>query len=393
LSSLLEVRDELLIPAIEDLGKIAMGFADSFNRQQSLGRDLEGVEGTNMFNDINDPQVVLTRTQNSANNPATTDFEVYIRNTEQVTGENFIMNYDGATLEVIDGDKNVIQTFTAADIVNMDAGERLTIGNTGLELSISINNLAAGDSFQIRPTYFGARNIERILDEPELVAAADNYFELADVNNPNNVEFSLFELEDLTDASFPSPLNVPPLPDPTLTVVVDATGTQYDVQDSTGASVIGGFTNIAPDQIIEGAGIRMKLDGILAGNESFTITHADNTLIPNENKKFGKGDNTNILTMLDFQSARVLDGGTNSFSESYADMVTTVGVETKSKEITRDSFQTLLDGAEERLAGIQGVNLDEEAANLIQYQQAYSASARIITVARETFQTLISAAG
>jgi flagellar hook-associated protein 1 FlgK len=53
----------------------------------------------------------------------------------------------------------------------------------------------------------------------------------------------------------------------------------------------------------------------------------------------------------------------------------------------------LLSGAEQRLAGIQGVNLDEEAANLIQYQQSYAAAARIITVARETFQTLLSAAG
>jgi flagellar hook-associated protein 1 FlgK len=73
--------------------------------------------------------------------------------------------------------------------------------------------------------------------------------------------------------------------------------------------------------------------------------------------------------------------------------VTQIGVETKSREISSSSFETLLAGAEERLAGIQGVNLDEEAANLIQYQQAYSAAARIITVARETFQTLLSSAG
>ena len=131
---------------------------------------------------------------------------------------------------------------------------------------------------------------------------------------------------------------------------------------------------------------------MLAGSESFTITHGDNPGT-NETKKFGSGDNSNILTMLGFQSAKTLDGGTNSFSESYADMVTSVGVETKSREISRDSFATLLSGAEERMAGVQGVNLDEEAANLIQYQQAYSAAARIITVARETFQTLISAAG
>ena len=72
--------------------------------------------------------------------------------------------------------------------------------------------------------------------------------------------------------------------------------------------------------------------------------------------------------------------------------MTIIGVETKSREISTASFETLLAGAEERLAGIQGVNLDEEAANLIQYQQAYTAAARIISVARDTFDTLLQAA-
>jgi flagellar hook-associated protein 1 FlgK len=67
-------------------------------------------------------------------------------------------------------------------------------------------------------------------------------------------------------------------------------------------------------------------------------------------------------------------------------------VETQSRSVSTDSFKTLLSGAEQRLSSVQGVNLDEEAANLIQYQQSYSASARIITVAQEIFNTLLSAA-
>jgi flagellar hook-associated protein 1 FlgK len=174
---------------------------------------------------------------------------------------------------------------------------------------------------------------------------------------------------------------------------VNAAGTTYEVLDSTGA-VLSGPNTIPADQLIDDptTGFRFQLDGILAGGESFTIVHGDNPGI-DETKSFGKGDNTNMMSMLSFQSERRMDGGTTSFSESYADLVTQIGVETKSREISSSSFETLLAGAEERLAGIQGVNLDEEAANLIQYQQAYSAAARIITVARETFQTLLSSAG
>jgi flagellar hook-associated protein 1 FlgK len=97
--------------------------------------------------------------------------------------------------------------------------------------------------------------------------------------------------------------------------------------------------------------------------------------------------------MLSLQSERVMDNGTNSFSESYAELITIIGVETSSLQISTDSFSTLLSSAEQRLASVSGVNLDEEAANLIEYQQSYAASARIITVAREIFDTLLAAAG
>jgi len=393
LSSLFDSRDKMLIPAIRELGKIAIGISDAFNRQQSMGRDLNGNEGVDLFRDVNDPQLVLNRTLNSSLNPAVSNFEVYIRNASELTSDEYDMAYDGTDLTITDPDGNLVQTFNAADIVTMSAGTALTVGNTGISMAIDTNNLAAGDSFKIRPVNSGASEIAKAITDPKLIAAADNYFELSATNNANNVSFELYEIQDTANANYPSPANVPPLPDPTLQVVLNAAGTQYDIQDSAGASLVGGFQNLPSDQIIQGAGLSFKVDGTLAGGEVFTVTHADNTLIPNDNKKFGEGDNTNMLTMLAFQSAKTLDGGRNSFSESYADLVTDVGVKTSGTEISRDSFKTLLEGSEERLAGIQGVNLDEEAANLIQYQQSYSAAARIITVARETFQTLIQAAG
>lgn len=387
LTGLVDTRDNVLRPAIQQLGKLAIGIADTFNRQQTLGRDLNGDAGEYIFSDVNDPQLVLSRTLNSTENTTPSKFEIYIRNSEKVTGENYRMDYDGTNLDIRDSKGNVVQQFNAAQITAMSSGDQLIVGDTGLAMSIDLNQLTAGDSFEIRPTYTAANEIERVLDDPEKVAAADNPLIIAEVNNPNNVKLGLYEI---TGSSATPP---GPLPDSSITIEVDAAGTNYSIRDS-GGTVISGPSPIPADQIINDptAGITFELKGVLAGSESFTITHGDNPGT-NETKKFGSGDNGNILTMLSFQSAKTLDGGTNSFSESYADLVTGVGVETKSREISRDSFATLLSGAEERMAGVQGVNLDEEAANLLQYQQAYSAAARIITVARETFQTLISAAG
>lgn len=387
LTGLFNVRDELILPAIRELGKLAIGIADTFNRQQTLGRDLNGDAGEYMFKDVNDPQVALGRTLNSNRNTANSVFEVHIRNAEQLSADDYKMDYDGTNLNITDQNNNLVQQFTPADIATMNAGTHLTVGNTGLSMAIMTNALTAGDSFEIRPTYTGANEIKRILTDPEKIAAADNPLAIAEVNNPNNITLDLFEI---TGASTPAPA---PLPDDMITVEVDATATNYQIRDAAGV-IISGPSAIPADQLIEDAALsfNFKLTGILAGSESFTITHADNPGV-DETKKFGPGDNTNVLTMLSFQAERKLDGGTNSFSESYADLVTSVGVETKSREISRDSFETLLAGAEERLAGIQGVNLDEEAANLIQYQQSYAAAARIITVARETFQTLLQSAG
>jgi flagellar hook-associated protein 1 FlgK len=387
LTGLFDVRDNVVIPAIRELGKLAIGIVDGFNRQQSLGRDLNGDAGTNLFKDINDPQTVLTRTLNSRENPNKSNFEIYIRNSEQLTSDEYDMEYDGTNLDIFDSAGNLVQQFTPADIANMSAGTQLTIADTGLSMAIDVNNLAAGDTFKIRATYFGANDIERVIDDPEKLAAADNALVVNEVSNPNNVEFKLYEI---TSASAPAPL---PLPDDNITIQVNAAGTTYEVLDTTG-TVISGPNAIPTDQLIDDptTGFRFQLDGILAGGEIFTIVHGDNPGV-DESKSFGKGDNTNMMSMLSFQSERRMDGGTTSFSESYADLVTQIGVETKSREISASSFETLLAGAEERLAGIQGVNLDEEAANLIQYQQAYSAAARIITVARETFQTLLSSAG
>ncbi|MBU2884067.1 flagellar hook-associated protein FlgK [Psychrosphaera sp. B3R10] len=392
-SSLLDVRDEMIMPAIRELGKLAIVIADSFNRQQSLGRDLNGEVGSNLFSDINDPQLVLSRTFGAVTNPVESKFEINIRNSSQLTTDIYDLDYDGTDLIVSDAKGNVIESFDPAQIAQMNAGTELTIGNTGLSMAIDTDNMTAGDRWQINALKNGASKIDIVIEDPKLIAAADNYFEIDSVTNTNNVSLSLYEINNVSNASYPSPNNVPPLPDPMLQIVVDATGTQYDIQDSAGNSVNGGFQDIAADKIINGPGFTMQFEGELAGNEVFNLTHADNDLIPNDNKKFGPGDNTNMLSMLNFQSKKTMDNGLNSFSEGYADLVTAVGVDTKSTEIARDSYQTLLSGSSARLAAVQGVNLDEEAANLIQYQQAYSASARIITVARETFQTLLSAAG
>jgi flagellar hook-associated protein 1 FlgK len=233
LTGLFDSRDNVVIPAINELGKLAIAIADNFNRQQSLGLDLNGDAGENIFEDINEAQTVLSRTLNSSNNTDESTFEIYIRNTEQLSSEEFDMEYDGTNLDIFDSNGDLVQQFTPADIATMSAGTPIIVGETGITMAIDTDNLTAGDSFKIRPTYYGASAIEGIIEEPELVAAAGNSLYIEEVSNLNNVTLSLYEI---TGDSTTAP---GPLPDDSISIEIDATGTTYQVLDSVGTVISG----------------------------------------------------------------------------------------------------------------------------------------------------------
>ena len=103
------------------------------------------------------------------------------------------------------------------------------------------------------------------------------------------------------------------------------------------------------------------------------------------------GDNRNALSMVALQESRFLSGGTTSLQESYSQLVSSVGAEARGIDINLQSQAGLLDANEAALSSVGGVNLDEEAANLIRFQQAYQASAQVIAVSNTLFDTLLSA--
>jgi flagellar hook-associated protein 1 FlgK len=104
----------------------------------------------------------------------------------------------------------------------------------------------------------------------------------------------------------------------------------------------------------------------------------------------GSGDNRNALKLSALQTQTLFDQGLNNIQEAYGNMVGQVGTVTSSAMIDRDAQESLLLQAEDRRQQVNGVNLDEEAADLIKFQQAYQAAARVISTAQILFDTLIS---
>ena len=103
------------------------------------------------------------------------------------------------------------------------------------------------------------------------------------------------------------------------------------------------------------------------------------------------GDNRNMLSLIALRDTNNLKSGTQSVYDIYNNAVSQVAVDTRSAKANAETEVSLLNSVKDQRASITGVNLEEEAANLIRYQQAYQAAAQIITTANDVFDTLLRA--
>ena len=153
---------------------------------------------------------------------------------------------------------------------------------------------------------------------------------------------------------------------------------RYEILDSqTGHSIA---TRVVDDEngfIFDG--YQMNLKGKTALNDQFTLQRTEN----------GAGDARNLNAMIAQQSKDMNGTASGGFSSIFSTIVATVGASVRSNEQALDGAEATKEAAIESEAEFSGVNLDSEAAALIEFQQAYQASARVLSTARELFQTLI----
>lgn len=161
-------------------------------------------------------------------------------------------------------------------------------------------------------------------------------------------------------------------------------GGTVDVVSDSGSTFLstgGLFSNPTPQPMPVYLGYQVSLAGAPDVGDTFSI----------EFNASGVGDNRNALALVELQSADILDGGSSSIADSYSQLVARVGSLTGSANLEREAAESLLTQSTARRDSVSGVNLDEEAARLLQFQQAYTASAQIISVARQIFDTLLGA--
>jgi len=174
---------------------------------------------------------------------------------------------------------------------------------------------------------------------------------------------------------------------------------------SDNAVVDSGFTVTDFPRTVASDGIALSLAGGVSAGDSFLIRPVRNgagdigVAISSAAEFAGAasgnalGDNSNALALAALQAQKVLGGSTESFQSAYAKLVSEVGVGTREAKVNANAQRALLDRAVESQQAVSGVNLDEEAANLLKFQQAYQAAAQVIRISDDIFQTLISVTG
>jgi len=369
LGGALEFRTKSLDTAQNALGRIAIGLAQTFNDQHHLGVDANGNPGGDFFTVA--PAEV---TKNANNNiTSTTAITATVSDATKLTTSDYKVDYDGSNYSVTrlsDNKKTVISPFPQTEAQTID----------GLDFSVT-GGAAAGDNFLVRPTVNGAASLKLALTDPSQVAAAAPIATSVPLTNTGTAKIS----EGKVDKNYlASPLSSP------VTVSYDgASGSLSGFPAGQAVSMtVGGVTT----SYAAGAGVPFK-DGAsyTVGGMSFTLSGApgngDTFSIAPSN---GSGDTRNAGLLGELQSKNILDGGSATYQSAYAHLVSDVGNKTREVQANAAAGEAQLTQTQSAANNVSGVNLDEEAANLLKYQQAYQAAGKVMQIASTIFDTILS---
>jgi len=369
LGGLIDFRNSGLDVANANLGKIAAGLADAFNDQHKLGIDLDGNLGGNFFKDIH--AYVGYDTRNSPS--STVKIDAVVVDAAKLTTSDYDINYNGTDFIVTrasDGVTTTIAPYPQTQPQVIDG------------VAFSITGAAGGpDHFLVRPTYNAAQDFGVELKDRNKIALGAPVSTSVPTANTGTGKISAGAV----NSNYLLPGNQ--LTAPVTLTYNSATNQLSGFPSAVDVTVNGSTTTYAagvPVPYTAGAkmtfqGIEIEITGNPANNDKFTISPGS-----------GVGDARNGVLLAGLQAKNILDDGHATFQASYAQMVNFVGNKTREVQIAGAAADTTVQQAQAARDSVSGVNLDEEASNLLRYQQAYQASGKVIQVASELFDTLLS---
>ncbi len=352
IGGMLDFRREMLEPARAGIGRVAIGLAAAVNAEHRNGMDLTGALGGDLLS------VAAPRTFPAATNGGSGTLAATIGDIGALEPASYRVVYDGSTYRMFRED-------TGAEVPLTGTGTALDpFRGDGLELVVG-GAPAAGDQFLVRPCDAAAGSLQVLVTNPAKIAAAAPIRTAAAPGNVGDGAISAGEVVDVGDPNLLATATIE---------FLDATTYSID-----GA---GSFAYVPGEDIVV-HGARVRITGAPVAGDRFVI----------EANQGGVGDNRNALAIAAALGGGLLDGGTASLEAAVGRVVTDVGALTAEARNRADAQQLLRDQAAQNLEAVRGVNLDEEAANMLRYQQLYQAAAQTIAVSETLFATLMAAIG
>ncbi|WP_028484822.1 flagellar hook-associated protein FlgK [Thioalkalivibrio sp. ALE17] len=352
LGALLETRTGIIDEAQNTLGRLAISIGAEYNQQNNLGLDLNDELGADIFG-IGDP-AVRSFPGNSLNAVPGVTFG----DTRDLTTSDYRLSYDGSDYQLTrlsDGETTTL---------NLD-GDNVADPVDGLVIDVDgLGGAVDGDEWLIQPTRNGARDLSVEMSDPGGIAAAAAV--RADVGGDNAGDASIGSVQ-AVDATDPDLLA-------DAVVTYDEANQEFSVNGETFALDPDGVTTITAN------GWEMEIRGTPADGDTFEVS--SNEGYP--------GDNRNMLAMNELSDERLV-GGDRTFGDGYNSLLANVGTRTRQAQVAQESADAQLAQARAQREAVSGVNLDEEAADLIRYQQAYQAAAQVISVSNSLFDSLLGA--
>jgi len=350
LGGLLDWRSQMLDPARNELGRIGVAITTQVNAQHREGMDLTGALGGNFFN------IGAATATAAMANTGTSVVAVTRTDLGALQANDYVLG----------------RTATGYTLRRQDTGAAVSFTGTGTSadpiladgLSIVVGaGISTGDQYTIRPTRDALTGMSVAITDPAKVAVAAPIRTQVASTNTGTGTVTSGEVLDPTNAAILTTVNI------------DFTSaTTYTVNGA------GSFT-YTPGSSIDVNGWRIQVNGAPATGDRFTVRSNAGAI----------GDNRNAFALADALKANVLEGGTKSASGAVEGLIADVATSTRTAQVSRDAEAVVHSSDVDAQDSVSGVNLDEEAANMLRYQQAYAAAAQIIAVANQMFDTLLNA--
>ena len=372
IAGLLKVQNEDIPSARALLGQMGAALAWRVNQQQSLGLDLGTPPGAGgaIFS-TGTPQVLPSVKNTSTLSPPPVSMTILDGRELQASDYSLVPDPAVAGQYTLTRKSDGLVT-SVTDGSEVD-GFRINI--TG-----AIN---AGDKFELRPASASAGQMRRTLDNPTGIAAASPFTATTNPANNGTATVGSLSMVSQPDAT------LPPLNGTELNIVFTSANGDYELQSPLGTPVANGTWQAGSP--ISYNGFNLMLNGVPSNGDVLKV----------ENTTYPAGNNGNALSLLalrdeDIVGRRDNGGGSTApgatITNAYSQMIGAIGVQVQGAKTSAEISATLASNAEEILTNKTGVNLDEEAARLIQFQQSYQAAAKILQIAQTIFDTLLETA-